>query len=49
MASKIYVTGITGLCVWAFVLGVAIYMILKANYKLKKLRKKLALQNIKSD
>lgn len=49
MASKIYVTGITGLCVWAFVLGVAIYMILKANYKLRKLRKKLALQNIKSD
>lgn len=40
MASKTLVTGLTGIAVWFFILGVAIYMIVKANIKLRKVRKK---------
>ena len=49
MASKTLVTGITGICVWAFVLGVAIYMIIKGNIKLRRVRKKKALQEAREN
>jgi len=39
MASRTLVTGVTGVAVWFFVLAVAIYMIVKANIKLSKLKK----------
>ena len=40
MASKTLLTGLTGIAVWLFILGVAIYMIVKANIKLRRVRKK---------